>query len=44
MPVRAPLRLSVIIAAYSEERTVAQIVKRVREIPLGIEIVAVNDA
>jgi glycosyltransferase involved in cell wall biosynthesis len=38
------LRLSVIIAAYNEERTVAQIVERVRAVPLDIEVVAVNDA
>jgi glycosyltransferase involved in cell wall biosynthesis len=37
------LRLSVIIAAYNEERTVAAVVDRVRRVPLPIEIVAVND-
>jgi glycosyltransferase involved in cell wall biosynthesis len=37
------LRLSVIIAAYNEERTIAAVVDRVREVPLPIEIVAVND-
>lgn len=37
------LRLSVIIAAYNEERTVETIVERVRAVPLHIEIVAVND-
>jgi glycosyltransferase involved in cell wall biosynthesis len=37
-------RLSVIIAAYNEERTIRAIVDRVREVPLSIEIVAVNDA
>jgi glycosyltransferase involved in cell wall biosynthesis len=36
-------RLSVIIAAYNEERTIAAVVDRVREVPLPIEIVAVND-
>jgi glycosyltransferase involved in cell wall biosynthesis len=37
------MRLSVIIAAYNEAATVREIVKRVRAIPLDIEIVAVND-
>jgi glycosyltransferase involved in cell wall biosynthesis len=37
------VRLSVIIAAYNEERTIAAVVDRVREVPLPIEIVAVND-
>jgi len=37
------MRLSVIIAAYNEERTVRAIVERVRAVPLEIEIVAVND-
>jgi glycosyltransferase involved in cell wall biosynthesis len=37
------LRLSVIIAAYNEERTIDRVVERVRAVPLNIEIVAVND-
>jgi glycosyltransferase involved in cell wall biosynthesis len=37
------LRLSVIIAAYNEERTIGSVVERVRAVPLEIEIVAVND-
>ena len=37
------LRLSVIIAAYNEERTIAAVVDKVRRVPLPIEIVAVND-
>jgi glycosyltransferase involved in cell wall biosynthesis len=37
------LRLSVIIAAYNEERTIAQVIDRVRAVPLDLEIVAVND-
>ena len=37
------LRLSVIIAAYNEERTIAAVVDQVRRVPLPIEIVAVND-
>ena len=38
------LRLSVVIAAYNEERTIEMIVDRVRAVPLNVEIVAVNDA
>jgi glycosyltransferase involved in cell wall biosynthesis len=38
-----PIRLSVLIAAYNEERTIATAVERVRAVPLDIEIVAVND-
>jgi glycosyltransferase involved in cell wall biosynthesis len=37
------LRLSVIIAAYNEARTIEAIVDRVRAVPLPIEIVAVDD-
>ena len=40
----ASFRLSVVIAAYNEERTIEAIVDRVRAVPLDIEIVAVNDA
>ena len=38
------MRLSVLIAAFNEERTIEAIVDRVRAIPLDLEIVAVNDA
>jgi glycosyltransferase involved in cell wall biosynthesis len=38
-----PIRLSVIIAAYNEARTIATVVDRVRAVPLDIEIIAVND-
>jgi glycosyltransferase involved in cell wall biosynthesis len=38
-----PLRVSVIIAAYNEERTLASIVQRVRAVSLPLEIIAVND-
>src|SRR5688500_7345742 len=41
---RDNFRLSVVIAAYNEERTIESIVERVRAVPLAIEIVAVNDA
>jgi glycosyltransferase involved in cell wall biosynthesis len=37
------IRLSVLIAAYNEDRTIAAAVERVRTVPLDIEIVAVND-
>ncbi len=37
-------RLSVIIAAYNEEHTVRAIVERLRQVPLQIELIAVNDA
>lgn len=37
------IRLSVIIAAYNEERTIGRVVDRVRAVPLNIEIIAVND-
>jgi glycosyltransferase involved in cell wall biosynthesis len=37
------LRLSVVIAAYNEERTLESVVDRVRAIPLDVEIIAVND-
>ena len=38
------MRLSVLIAAFNEERTIEAIVDRVRTVPLALEIVAVNDA
>jgi glycosyltransferase involved in cell wall biosynthesis len=37
------LRLSVVIAAYNEVRTIETVVERIRAVPLEIEIVAVND-
>ena len=37
------LRLSVLIAAYNEERTIEHVVDRVRAVPLDLEIIAVND-
>lgn len=42
-PVPESIRLSVIIAAYNEERTIGAVVERVRGVPLDLEIVAVND-
>jgi glycosyltransferase involved in cell wall biosynthesis len=38
------LRLSVIVPVYNEEKTVADLLDQVRQVPLSIEIVAVNDA
>ncbi len=38
------LTLSVIVPAYNEEGTVEQIVHRLRELPLRLEVIAVNDA
>jgi len=37
------LRLSVVIAAYNEEHTLATVVDRVRRVPLDVQIVVVND-
>jgi glycosyltransferase involved in cell wall biosynthesis len=36
--------LSVIVPAYNEEGTVEQIVRRLRDLPLRLEVIAVNDA
>lgn len=38
------LRLSVIIPVYNEAPTVAQLVARVRAVPMDVEVVAVDDA
>jgi glycosyltransferase involved in cell wall biosynthesis len=38
------LTLSVIVPAYNEAGTVEQIVSRLRELPLRLELIAVNDA
>ena len=38
------MKLSVIIPTYNEERTIEEIVRRVRAVPLDKEIIAVNDA
>jgi glycosyltransferase involved in cell wall biosynthesis len=38
------IRLSIIIPVYNEAATVAELVRRVRAVPLDLEIVAVNDA
>ena len=38
------LTLSVIVPAYNEEGTVEHIVRRLRDLPLHLEVIAVNDA
>ena len=38
------LMLSVIVPAYNEAATIASLVRLVREVPLRIEVIAVNDA
>jgi glycosyltransferase involved in cell wall biosynthesis len=38
------LELSVVVPVYNEERTVAEIIRRVRQLPVRTEIIAVNDA
>lgn len=38
------LRLSVLIPVYNEERTIAAVVQRVREVPYTTEIICVDDA
>jgi len=42
--VTGTLRLSVIVAAYNEVGTVATVVERLRQVPLDIEVIVVNDA
>jgi len=37
------LKLSVIIPAYNEEKTILEIIERVREVDLPKEIIVVND-
>jgi glycosyltransferase involved in cell wall biosynthesis len=37
------LRLSVIVPAYNEAQTVETVVRRVREVPVNLEVIAVND-
>jgi glycosyltransferase involved in cell wall biosynthesis len=37
------LRVSVLIAAYNERATIADVVARLREVPLDLEIIAVDD-
>jgi glycosyltransferase involved in cell wall biosynthesis len=37
------VRLSVLIPVYNEARTVTELVRRVRQVPLDVEIIAIND-
>ena len=37
------IRLSVIVPAYNEEKTVATAVRRLQEVPIKLEVIAVND-
>ncbi len=39
----AGIRLSVVIPVYNEEETVADSVRRVRAVPLHMEIICVDD-
>src|SRR6266511_2958453 len=36
--------LSVIVPVYNEERTVAEIIRRIRQLPIAAEIIVVDDA
>ena len=38
------MRLSVLIPVYNEADTVARVVARLRSVPLGVELVAIDDA
>jgi glycosyltransferase involved in cell wall biosynthesis len=38
-----PQRLSIIIPVYNEENTLAELVERVRAVPLDLEVIAVDD-
>ena len=40
----AGLRVTVLIPAYNESRTIEAVVERVRAVPLPLELIAVNDA
>jgi glycosyltransferase involved in cell wall biosynthesis len=42
MPTELP-RLSVIVPVYNEERTLEAVIKRLHDVPLPMEIIAVND-
>jgi glycosyltransferase involved in cell wall biosynthesis len=42
--VRPALRLSVVMPVYNEERTVEQSIRRVRAVPIDIEIICIDDA
>jgi hypothetical protein len=39
-PLSEDLKLTVVIAAYNEKRTIATVVERVRPVPVRIEVIA----
>jgi glycosyltransferase involved in cell wall biosynthesis len=43
MPGRAFLKVSVVIPAYNEQKTIREIIERVRAVPLDTEIIVVDD-
>ncbi len=43
-PLPAKLRLSVVVPVYNEERTVEEVIRRVRQHPCAIQVVVVDDA
>lgn len=43
MPLELP-RLSVLVPVYNEEATIAEVVNRLRAVPIPMEIIAINDA
>src|SRR5688572_4504749 len=42
-PRRLPMKLSVVVPAYNEARTIREVLARVRAVPLETEIVVVDD-
>jgi glycosyltransferase involved in cell wall biosynthesis len=44
MPRTDSLRLTVVVPVYNEERTVEDLLRRVREVPLPLEVVTIDDA
>ncbi len=43
-PLPSDLRLSVVVPAYNEERTIEEVIRRIRQHPCCIQIVVVDDA
>jgi glycosyltransferase involved in cell wall biosynthesis len=43
-PMSTGLRVTVVIPAYNESRTIEAVVERVQAVPLALELIAVNDA
>ena len=44
MNARPPMRLSVLMPVYNERATISEAVRRLREVPLDMEIICVDDA